>query len=291
VHGTGLPLATPFENSERDAPADADVDHDALAALVDWVEQRGVDFIVPCGSNSEAPLLTREERAAVVETVADAADGPVLAGTGVEGYRRTLAYTRDAAAAGANAALVVTPYYYDHGGDALADYYRRLADESPLPVYLYSVPTYTGVRLAPETVGELAAHPNVAGMKDSSGDLAAFKQILARTSDDFDLFVGSGGVYADALAAGGDGGVLAVANVVPELADAVYSADSPAAARDANDAFVDLNDLVTGAYGIPGLKAAMRSRGAPAGTVRAPFRPVDDATATELAAAVKAALD
>ena len=287
MHGTGLPLVTPFEDSGRDAP----VDHDALAALVDWVEGRGVDFIVPCGSNSEAPLLTREERAAVVDTVADVADGPVLAGTGAEGYRRTLTYTRDAAEAGANAALVVTPYYYDHAMDALATYYRRLADESPLPVYLYSVPAFTGTRLAPETVGELATHPNVAGMKDSSGDLAAFKRIRARTPDDFDLFVGSGGVYADALAAGGDGGVLAVANVAPELADAVYAADSPGAARAANDAFVELNELVTGRYGIPGLKAAMRARGAPAGAVRAPFRPVDDATATELAAAVETALD
>jgi dihydrodipicolinate synthase/N-acetylneuraminate lyase len=291
MHGTGLPLVTPFEDRGRDAPEDAAVDHDALAALVDWVEQRGVDFIVPCGSNSEAPLLTREERAAVVDTVADAADGPVLAGTGAEGYRRTLTYTRDAAEAGADAALVVTPYYYDHAMDALATYYRRLADESPLPVYLYSVPAFTGTRLAPETVGELATHPNVAGMKDSSGDLAAFKRIRARTPDDFDLFVGSGGVYADALAAGGDGGVLAVANVAPELADAVYAADSPGAARATNDAFVELNELVTGTYGIPGLKAAMRARSAPAGAVRAPFRPVDDAAATELAAAVETALD
>jgi len=284
MQGTGLPLVTPFDSA-------GDVDHGALADLVAWVEARGVDFVVPCGSNSEAPLLTREERAAVVETVADAADGPVLAGTGTEGTRETVALTEDAAAAGADAALVVTPYYFDHGPAALADHYRVVADESPIPVHLYSVPAYTGTTLAPETVADLAAHPNVGGMKDSSGDVAAFKRILARTPDEFDLLVGSGGVYAEALAAGGAGGVLAVANVVPELAAAVADADSPAEARAYNEAFVELNHLVTAGHGIAGLKAAMRARGAPAGRVRSPHSPVGDAVAVDLADAVESALD
>lgn len=283
MEATGLPLATPFT-------AEGDVDHDALAALVEWVEARGVDFIVPCGSNSEAPLLTRSERAEVVDTVATAADGPILAGTGAEGFHETLSLTRDAAEVGADAALVVTPYYFDHDQAALADYYRDLADESPLPVYLYSVPAYTDTRLAPATVGALAEHPNIAGMKDSSGDLAAFKRTLARVPEDFELLVGSGGVYADALGVGGVGGVLAVANVLPELAAAVYEADSSVAAQEANDALLEVNELVTGTHGIPGLKAAMRSRGAPAGTVRRPHQPVDDATAATLAAAVEDAL-
>ena len=259
MHGTGLPLATPFT-------ADGDVDHDALAALVEWVEARGVDFIVPCGSNSEAPLLTRSERAEVVDTVATAADRPVLAGTGAEGFEKTLSLTRDAAEVGADAALVVTPYYFDHDQATLAGYYRELADTSPLPVYCYSVPAYTGTRLAPETVGELAEHPNVAGMKDSSGDLAAFKRV------------------------GGTGGVLAVANVLPELAATVFEADSSVAAAAANDALLEVNELVTGSHGIPGLKAAMRARDAPAGVVRRPHRPVDDGVADRLASAVEDAL-
>ena len=284
MEGTGLPLVTPFDSA-------GDVDHEALAELVAWVEARGVDFIVPCGSNSEAPLLTREERAAVIETVADAADGPVLAGTGAEGTRETVALTEDAAAAGADAALVVTPYYFDHSPEALARHYRAVADECPVPVCLYSVPAYTGTALAPETAADLAAHPNVAGMKDSSGDLAAFKRTLARTPEGFDLLVGSGGVYAEALAAGGAGGVLAVANAVPELAAVVEDTDSPATAREYNDAFVELNHLVTAEHGIPGLKAAMRARGAPAGRVRSPHSPVDDTVAADLRRAVETALD
>jgi dihydrodipicolinate synthase/N-acetylneuraminate lyase len=286
MNGTGLPLATPFDD-------EGDVDHAALAELVTWVEERGVDFLVPCGSNSEAPLLTAGERTAVVETVADRASVPVLAGTGAEGRRETLELARRGAAAGADGALVVTPYYFDHGSDALETYYRAVADESPVPVYLYSVPAYTGTRLSPEVVGALADHANVAGMKDSSGDLSLFQRYRDRTPEEFDLFVGAGGVYAAALDAGADGGVLALANVVPELAARVFDVhdEDPARARATNRACVELNHAITAGFGVPGLKAAMRSRGAPAGRVRSPHRPVDEETEEELAGLVDQALE
>jgi dihydrodipicolinate synthase/N-acetylneuraminate lyase len=285
MQGLGVPLATPFDE-------DGDVDHDALAALTDWVTERGVDFLVPCGSNSEAELLTADERTAVVETVADAApeDVPVLAGTGAPGRRETLELTAAAADAGADAALVVTPFYFGHDDDAVAAYYRELADDSPLPVYLYSVPKYTGYTLPPAVAGDLAEHHNVAGMKDSSGDLGAFQRTRTATADDdFDLLVGSGSVFAPALDAGADGGVLALANVAPEVASEILAAHHRGdddAARARNRAAVDLNHAVTAEYGVPGLKAAMRSRGAPAGTVRSPHRPVDDEAAGALAALV-----
>jgi 4-hydroxy-tetrahydrodipicolinate synthase len=282
MDGLGVPLATPFDDA-------GDVDHDALAALADWVTERGVDFLVPCGSNSEAELLTANERAAVIETVADAApdDVPVIAGTGNPGLRETLALTDRAADAGADAVLVVTPFYYQHGDDAVAAYYRDLADRSPLPVYLYSVPKYTGYTLPPAVVGDLAPHENVAGMKDSSGDLGAFQRTRAATADaDFELLVGSGSVFAPALDAGADGGVLALANVAPEVASeilAAHRAGDHDRARSLNRDAVDLNHAVTAEHGVPGLKAAMRSRGAPAGTVRSPHRPVSDDVADELA--------
>jgi dihydrodipicolinate synthase/N-acetylneuraminate lyase len=287
MDGLGVPLATPFDDA-------SDVDHDALAALTDWVVERGVDFLVPCGSNSEAELLTAAEREAVISTVADAApeDVPVLAGTGNPGLRETLELTERAADAGADAALVVTPFYYQHGDDAVAAYYRNLADQSPVPVYPYSVPKYTGYALPPEVVGDLATHPNVAGMKDSAGDLGAFQRTRAATEDaDFDLLVGSGSVFAPALDAGADGAVLALANVAPDAASeilAAHRAGDDERARALNRAAVDLNHAVTAEHGIAGLKAAMRSRGAPAGTVRSPHRPVDDDTAAELAALVEA---
>ncbi|WP_440988669.1 dihydrodipicolinate synthase family protein [Haloarchaeobius baliensis] len=286
MQGTGLPLVTPFDET-------GDVDEAALRALVDSVTDAGVDFIVPCGSNSEAPLLAAGERRRVVEVVADRSDVPVLAGTGQPGYRETLADTEAAAAAGADAALVVTPYYFRHDQRALASYYRELADESPVPIYLYSVPKYTETALDPRTVESLATHPNVGGIKDSSGNLERLQRTVALTSDaDFSVLVGSGSIYAAGLAHGAAGGVLALANVVPELASEIYDrhADGDTdGARDLNRSLVELNRAVTARHGVPGLKAAMRSRSLPAGYVRRPFRPVDEDAATELAELVEAA--
>ncbi|WP_440007167.1 dihydrodipicolinate synthase family protein [Halomicrococcus sp. SG-WS-1] len=286
MDGTGVPLVTPFDE-------DGDLAEAKLRELVAWVEERGVDFLVPCGSNSEAELMSADERARVVEIVAETADVPVLAGTGHPGLRETLRATERAADAGADAALVVTPFYYDHARDALVDYYREVADESPVPVYLYSVPAFTGVALDAATVADLADHDNVAGMKDSSGNLERLQRERARTASvDFDLLVGSGSVYAAGLDAGADGGVLALANVAPERADEIFRlrrAGQDDEARQLNARLVELNHAITSRYGVPGAKAAMRERGAPAGYARKPHRPVDDDVREELAELVESA--
>lgn len=266
MHGVGPPLVTPFEKN-------GDVDHTKLRELVRWIEQRGVDFIVPCGSNSEAELLTDAERERVVGTVVDEASVPVVAGTGHPGFRETLETTKAASEAGADAALVVTPFYYDHDQETLATYYRELADEASIPIYLYSVPAYTDVRLAPETVGELASHPNVGGMKDSSGSIGAFVRTQRRIEDEeFDLLVGSGSVFAQALDAGATGGILALANLLPDKTAQVYETheSDPERARALNADLVEINTAITSKYGVPGLKWAMRELGAPAGHPRSP---------------------
>ena len=286
MNGVAAPVVTPFTQ-------DGDVDEPALADLVGWLEDRGVDFLVPCGSTSEAELLTAAERTRVIDTVADAASVPILAGTGSPGLRETREATTAAADAGADAALVVTPFYYPHDRSALADYYRDVADAAPIPVYLYSVPTFTDVRLYPETAADLATHPNVAGMKDSAGDVGSFVRLVRRTDDaDFDPIVGSGGVFAQALAAGATGGILALANVAPEVTARISEAagDDPETARRLNAAVTELNHAVTSAFGIPGLKYAMRQRGAPAGHARSPHRP-PDADARERLDALVAALE
>ena len=271
MEGVGPPLVTPFDRN-------GDVDHERLRELVTWVEGRGVDFIVPCGSNGEAELMTAAERAAVVETVVDEASVPVLAGTGHPGRRETLDATEAAAEAGADAALVVTPFYFSHDQDTLARYYEDLADASPLPVYLYSVPAYTGVRLLPDTVERLAAHPNVVGMKDSHASIAEFVRTHRRVQDrEFDLMIGSASVLAQALDAGAVGGVLALANLAPASTADVLEAhrEDPARARERNAELVELNTAVTAEYGVPGLKWAMRERGAPAGHPRSPHTAID----------------
>jgi len=286
MEGTGVALVTPFT-------ADGDLDESALASLVGELEARGVDFVVPVGSNGESVLLSPDEQARVIQQVVDVASVPVLAGTGQPGLRRTQRATERAAVAGADAALVVTPYYFHHDQAALTAYYRDLADDAPLPVYAYSTPSKTGVRLEPETVADLASHDNIAGLKDSSGDLERLHREVARTADEaFDLLIGHGGLYAHAIETGVTGGVLALANLAPELASEIYdryAAGDQAGARARNGRLVELNHAVTAEYGVPGLKAAMRLRGLPAGHVRSPHRPVGDDGEAELEALLTAA--
>jgi 4-hydroxy-tetrahydrodipicolinate synthase/4-hydroxy-2-oxoglutarate aldolase len=289
IEGTGLPLVTPFDEDECLSEPD-------LRELVDWVTDRGIDFVVPCGSNGEAVLMNARERTRVIEVVSEATDPdvPVLAGTGTPSFARTLTATRDATEAGADAALVVTPYYHSHDQHALTAYYEELADESPIPIYLYSVPKYTGTTLDPRAVEQLAAHDSIAGMKDSSGDLELLQRYRTVTEDeDFDLLVGSGSIYAAGLDVGADGGVLALANAVPEGASEIYRAHTTGddtRARAINRDLVALNRAVTGRYGVPGLKAALRARDVPAGRARRPFRPVSDDVRTEIETLVDDAL-
>ena len=138
MEGTGVPLVTPFDGK-------GDIDESKLAELVEWIEERGVDFIVPCGSNSESELMTVEERSRVIEIVVEAASVPILAGTGHPGLRETTIQTEMAASAGVDAVLVVTPFYFSHTQEVIADYYRNLADLASVPIYLYSVPKFTPV--------------------------------------------------------------------------------------------------------------------------------------------------
>jgi 4-hydroxy-tetrahydrodipicolinate synthase len=287
MHGSGVPLVTPFHE-------DGSIDESALREAASWVVDQGLDFVVPCGSNGESELLTVDERARVTKIVVDEVSVPVMAGTGHPGLEETLEQTRRAADAGADAALVVTPFYFGHDQNALEAYFRRLADESPLPIYLYSVPKMTDVTLDPETVGHLADHENVAGMKDSSGDLAAFQRTQRLTGEDFELFTGSGSLLGPALDAGGVGGINALANVVPDLTSEIYrlheSGDS-GAARDLTADLVELNQALTAKYGIPAVKAAMRYRGVSVGHVRFPHQPADEDVVAAVQDLVDDALD
>lgn len=287
MDGTGVPLVTPFDSNGTIAA-------DRLEALVSWVVDAGIDFVVPCGSNGESELMSVEERASVVETVVEAASVPVLAGTGHPGLAETRRQTALAADAGADGALVVTPYYYSHDQATIERYYRRVADASDIPVYLYNVPGKTGVSLEPETVASVADHDNIHGLKDSSGDLIALQRERRLTGDDFELFVGNGSLYAQGLDVGTDGGVLAMANVVPDLASEIWrrhTGGDADGARELNGALVDLNQAVTARYGVPGVKAAMRARDQQVGHLRSPLSPLDGDQRAEVEDLLAVALD
>lgn len=270
MDGLAPAMVTPFDRAGQ-------LDVERLVELVAWFEARGVDFLVPCGSTGSAPLLTAAERRTVIETVVDAASVPVLAGTGQPGRMATVAASRDAAAAGADGVLVVTPFYYTHEQPALADYYASLVDAVSVPIHLYSVPKFTGTRLEPDTVDQLAGLDGIVGMKDSSGDIATVFRLLEVTANrpSFDLLVGATPAVDPALARGAAGGILGIANVAPALAgDVVSSAERPAPAA---TRLQHLDTEILGRYGIPGVKCAMRSRGVSAGYPRSPFQPLADA--------------
>jgi len=215
------PLVTPFDDD------DGDVDLDALESVVGSVVDAGIDGLVPCGTTGEFASLTRAENRAVLErVVATAGEGvPVVAGAGATALADAVESLEVAADVGVDAGLVVVPYFHTEnapGGNA--DYLRRLADESPLPLYLYNIPACTGSAIRVETVADLAGHDAVVGVKDSSGDFGYFTDLLAATPADFDVYQGVDGLLVPSGLMAATGGINALSNAIPEVFVAVRDA-------------------------------------------------------------------
>lgn len=235
---------------------------------------------VVLGSNGEAPLLEEDERRAVIAAARKAlpAGGRLLiAGTGRESTEAAIRATREAFEAGADAALVGVPHYYkpDYTDEVLERHYRAVADASPGPVLLYSVPQFTGVPLPPAMVKRLASHPRIAGIKDSGGDLANLEALLeAGRGEEFTVLLGSARILAKGILAGAAGGVLAVANVAPhlchEIVEAAQRGDAERASAD-NERMLPIAQAVTRGHGIGGLKAALDLLGYHGGDPRPPL--------------------
>jgi 4-hydroxy-2-oxoglutarate aldolase len=216
----------------------------------------------------------------VVAAVAEAAPAAmtVIAGTGCESTRETIALTRACAAAGARAALVVSPHYY--GGRmtdaALIDHYRAVADASPVPILLYNVPKFTHLNLSPAVVGTLSGHGNIVGVKDSAGSVAQLGEYLNRVPGDFRVLVGTAGALYGALSLGCHGGILALANVAPVECVRICALTAGGHHQEAaalQRRLLPVNTAVTATYGIPGLKAALDMLGYFGGEPRLPLQP------------------
>jgi len=209
------------------------------------------------------------------------ADRRLLAGSAMESTRATIDLTRRMAEAGAGAALVVTPSYYKArmNGAALEHHYRQVADASPIPLVLYNVPANTGVDMPAQTVINLAAHPNIIGMKESGGDVTKIGFMVQETPDDFQILAGSAGFLLGALAVGTVGAVSALANIaarpLARMMDAFHRGDL-AAARALQLPLIEANTAVTSRFGVPGLKAAMDMLGYYGGPLRSPLLPLSD---------------
>ena len=221
--GAMTALVTPFRDGEVDARA--------LEALVEAQIAGGINALVPCGSTGEAATLTHEEHLAVVRAVVRAARGrlPVIAGTGSNSTAEAIRLTRGAEEAGADAALLISPYYNKPTQDGIYRHYAAVADTTGLPLILYNIPGRTGSNITPDTIARLARLPNIAGVKEASGNLAQVLELIDESGPDFGIYSGDDILTLPIMAAGGHGVIAVGANLMPrayvELTDALLAGD------------------------------------------------------------------
>jgi 4-hydroxy-tetrahydrodipicolinate synthase len=213
-HGAITAIVTPFRNGRLDGPA--------LRRLVEFQIRNGISGIVPCGTTGESATLSYEEHERVIDLVLETADGrvPVIAGTGSNNTKEAVLLTRYAKKAGANAALLITPYYNKPTQRGLVAHFAEVAGACDIPILLYNVPGRTGVNMTAETVARLAEVKNIVGVKEASGNLAQICDILQMTPRTFCVLSGDDGLYFPMLALGAKGVISVASNVVPkEMAD------------------------------------------------------------------------
>ena len=277
LSGIYPPIATPFKHDE--------VDYAGLAHNVRRWMRTGLRGLLALGSNGEAASVDEDEAERIIATVREGVPGDrvLLAGTGRQSTRAAVAATARAARAGADAVLVLTPFYFkaQMTAGALADHYRAIADASPVPVLLYNFTNVTGLTMTPETVAALSAHPNIVGLKDSNGDIGQVAAVVARVPAGFTVLVGAAATLYPAMTVGAAGGIVAVANVVPDVCVRLYDlvrAGKHDEARVLQQRLTPLANAVTSGYSIPGLKVAMDIAGYVGGDVRRPLRPATPET-------------
>lgn len=241
--------------------------------------ETGIAGVVILGSNGEYVYLTESEKREVIRAGIEAVPEGKLAlvGTGSESTRATVALSEEAARLGTDAVMVVSPHYYKPlmTPAVLEKFYLDVAEASPVPVILYSVPRFTGIELGADLVSSLARHPNIAGIKDSSGNVVQISEFVSRSPAGFQVLVGSGSALYPALAVGAVGGVLALAIVAPRECVEVqrlFREGRHDETRELQMRLLPVNQAVTVTYGIPGVKAAMDLLGYHGGAPRAPLQ-------------------
>jgi len=265
-------MPTPFDDGE--------VDRGAIRFNVDKWMKAGLGGIVALGTNGESGLLDDAESDQVIDAVRERVprDRVLIAGTGRESTRGTLAATKRAASLGADAALIRVPSFFKTLSTPalLIRHYTAVADASPIPILLYSFPAATGVSFSPDSVARLAEHPNIVGMKESGSDASLFAQFADVVPKSFAMLAGTGTVFFADLCLGAVGGILAVAAVAPEMCLQLLTAFQQGRRDDARELqkqMAPLARLVTSGYGVPGLKAALDLAGYKGGDPRAPLAP------------------
>jgi 4-hydroxy-2-oxoglutarate aldolase len=276
--GVFAALTTPFAADDSVAISD-------LKQNIERYNATGLAGYAVQGSTGESVLLSREEWDSVLVAAKEAASPQkrLLAGTGVESTAETISRSKRAAELGYHAALVKTPYYYKpvYKPDVFIAHYRRVADASPIPVLLYSVPQFTGISLEAAEVAVLAEHPNIIGIKESSGHVQRVGEMVAATPASFRVLTGGAGVLLPSLTVGAKGAILALASALPEKCAELYEVTRRGqleAARELQKNLLRASKLIVSEFGIAGVKFVMDQRGYRGGVPRLPLLPLSDAS-------------
>jgi 4-hydroxy-tetrahydrodipicolinate synthase len=286
IKGIGVPLITPFNE-------DQSIDEDAVRVMTRYMLDNGIHGLFPAGSTGEAFALSFEEKQRVTEIVLEENDGRAwtMVGTGTITTRDSIKQTQWAESIGSDAGSVFTPNIKSPTQQELVDHYVAICESVSIPVYAYNNPGRTGVAIAPDTIGSIAAKcENFKGVKDSSGDLTNAMTYIARTPDDFGVFMGRDTIIYAALCFGCVGAVAATANVVPDLIVGIYdawAAGDHAKSLELQRKLAPLR-LAFGWTTFPGIiKDALNLMGYPAGPARLPITPATGATREKLAAVLR----
>ena len=281
LSGVMPPITTPFQ--------DGKLASDKLKNNFQKWNKTGLSGYLVLGSNGEAVYLNEKEKIKVIEISRESIPTSkiMLVGTGMESTQETILFTNQVAKMGADCALVVTPSYFKGSmkPQILYEHFIAVAESSRIGILIYNVPQFTGINLEPELVAKLSQHPNIIGIKDSSGNIGQLSEIIHLSKKGFTVFVGSAPVFFPALCVGAAGGILAVANVVPQECvqiQSLFNKGKINEARALQNRLTPLAKAVTTKYGIGGLKMAMDLAGYFGGNPRSPLKKPGKETEEEL---------
>lgn len=270
--GMATAMVTPMKNGQ--------VDYEALARFIEFQIDSGINALVAVGTTGESATLTPEERRQVIRFTLEKTAGrvPVIAGTGTNDTSHALRYSQDACADGADALLLVTPYYNKATQNGLIAHYTAIADAVDKPIILYNVPSRTGCNLLPATVEKLAEHENICGIKEASGNMSQVVELFARCGDKINIYSGEDALTVPMISMGGMGTISVLSDVVPKeavaMTDAAFAGDYAAAAAWQCKLLPLINCLFSEVNPIP-VKAAAAAMGFGDNSLRLPLTPME----------------
>ena len=283
--GSGVAIVTPMQE-------DGSVHYEKLGELLDWQISEGTDAIIIAGTTGESPVLNHEEHCKVVDYTVKKVNHrvPVIAGTGSNHTDYALELSKEAEVSGADALLMVTPYYNKTSQRGLIEHYTYVADRVNTPIILYNVPSRTGVNILPETYQALSKHPNIVAAKEANGNIASVAHTLALCGDDLDIYSGNDDQIVPLMSLGGKGVISVLSNVLPkethEMAAACLKGDFKTAAQMQLRYFDLVSALFMDVSPIP-VKDAMNQMGLAVGSCRLPLVPLSEAAHEKLASVLR----